>query len=318
MNAVEFIALLLILTFIAIPIYSLYQTTQQAKLNNTTTASSLQSEIGLASFLLTANPSPNPTSIKLSNGTTIVITSRNPFNYKIKFPINVTIPLTEFPQELPIYKAITFNTTRELVSALKPLKLNMANITFNNKTNEYIYSNSTVFFLYKKLDGKFTLSFRKPVKENPVIFVQRVGLLSWDFIVLKTNNEVSLVRLFQGIPSTIWIDIKTENGSIMEISGWLFKQIYLLAEYQVVQPQNISDYLIQRISGKIISKDWYISTLAFTKADIRSLSLKYTITLNDYIVPVYVFKGNYRLDIDNIHRSGELSGVILGITEKKS
>ncbi|MEB3756976.1 MAG: hypothetical protein GSR79_09010 [Desulfurococcales archaeon] len=315
MNAVEFIALLLVLAFIGIPIVSLYKSTTTLPTSTTITEKQYTNS-ELAHFTLSQSPTPKPMTFHLSNGTLIIIKDRNPFSFRLSHTTTLSIPLQKLPAKLPVYRVVPFNTTDELISALKNLNLNPANVTFNKKTNTFVYTGSDFEFTYNRLNGRFNLIFKNPVKKDPIMFVQKAGLLSWDFIIYKTDNEISLKRLFQGIPSTLGITIELKNGSIKEISGWLFKQIYLTKEYPVVNPTDIYTYLANRISGKVVSNDWYINNLAFTSANINSLSIEYTLTQDYHIVPVYVFSGSYRLNIDGIPRDGQLRGAILGIMEK--
>ncbi|MCE4606849.1 MAG: hypothetical protein F7B59_05925 [Desulfurococcales archaeon] len=316
MNAAEFAALILVLALVAIPIYELYQNTRQIQISTTPANTTMFAPSKLANFDLSANPTPEPIAIWLSNGTHLVIEDRNPFKFEIIYPNTVSMPLTKIPEELPVYKAVTFNDTRELSLELKPLGLKAIEFKFNNKTSEYILNNSEVFFSYNKLNGKFSLILRRPLRTNPILFVQQSGLLTWDFIILNTTSRLSLVRLFHGFPSTVGIEVELVNGSITEVTGWIFKRIYLVSEYPVLQPQDISWFLEKRISGETVARDWYINTLAFTRAYIQSISLEYTETVDNYIVPTYMFSGRYTLDVDGVHRSGQLSGAILGILEK--
>jgi hypothetical protein len=208
LNTAEFIALVLVLLFIAIPIYELYQSAQELNVTSTTTSKpSYMRE--LAFFNLVKSPVSKYETIKFGNGTVIVIREKNPFKFQLNFPETVSMPFVIPPKKLPVYKATAFNTTKELIMKLEPLKFNESNFIFNNKTRQIIYKNSTLLFVYNEHDGRFLLKFEKPVKVDPVLYTQEIGLISWDFYVLKSTNQTSLIRLFHGILSTVWINIKS-------------------------------------------------------------------------------------------------------------
>jgi len=65
------------------------------------------------------------------------------------------------------------------------------------------------------------------------------------------------------------------------------------------------------------NRGWYIRSLGFTSLEVASVELRYKLTQNTLLAPVYKFKGRWALECSGLNASGELEGLIIAITARR-
>lgn len=83
--------------------------------------------------------------------------------------------------------------------------------------------------------------------------------------------------------------------------------------YKLIPLSSLPELLSERVSGKVSSRDWYITKLGFTSLTVSSVRLTYKVTPEGLLVPVYVFEGEWVLEYDGINDSGSLEGFIVAV-----
>ncbi len=276
---------------------------------------------------------------KLSNGTVITVYKRNPFNFSIIVDVNSS---QKPPSRLTVYKVNVRRNESEIFKLAARIGVDAKRLFYNNVTGTYLFHNNTCTFEYTVRNGFLRSKLNNEIKDNgntsfpsddvlinkALEFLRSNGLFSFkDYDVkvgdyYKKDDRVLIKAVvfqakFNGIRAgnlglMVLLD---QRGSIIGFEGIIPLSIEKIGEYPVIPLDDIPVILKKKIANGDPMRDWYISWLAFTKLYIKDIRLQYYMTFDGYLVPIYVFKGEYTLDYDEIQDKGEVHGVLLAIKD---
>lgn len=272
---------------------------------------------------------------QLSNGTIITVYKRNPFKFILHPSPGLDISV---PERLRVFKVSISGGDERAFELASTLGIDTSRLFYNNITKTYIFYNETHLFEYNAEKGYLRLKLRSAptaagefppsdvlmakaiefLRSRGLLYMSdytvRVGdyLVSGDKVLLKA---VVLEAKLDGIVvENLGLAVVFDsNGKVVGVEGVIPAGIEVVGEFGVKSFSEVLKELKAKIADGAPMTDWYISWLAFTELRITNATIEYRLTPDGYIVPVYVLRGEYRLDYDVIHDSGTLECIIVAI-----
>ncbi len=278
--------------------------------------------------------------LRLSNGTTIIIKDRNPFNFTIETKTGLLNDSITALEEIKLYKLIIGKSQDYVLRLAKKLGIDTNRLRFNNITQTYIYYNATHVFEYNIKNGFFRFKLRKiphankgslpsnALIEKAISYLKSLGVFNLDDYnyTIETrryseyNRRAIIVTIvirpkLDGIiiDNLAMIVLFTPGGKVVGVEGIVPTNIRPIGSYALKPPSRALKELEEYIREGRPMINWYISWLAFTKLKIESLKLVYYVTPDLYVVPVYLIEGGYELHYDNINDEGPIKAIMLAI-----
>ncbi len=274
---------------------------------------------------------------ELGDGTVITVYRRNPFEFSIVADINGSLSL---PSRLTVYKIDVRRSDIEVFDMASSLGVDTDRLFYNNVTETYLFHNDTCVFEYTVRSGfiRLKLNTRSSIGNNAGFPPDNV-LIDRALTFLKSHNlfylkdyevrvgdyyKVGNKVLIKAVVFRAKLDgIRVGNlgltvlvgpkGNVIGVEGIMPLSIEKVGEYPVKSLSELLGELRKKIANGDPMTDWYISWLAFTKLIINDIRVQYHVAAGNYIVPVFVFDGEYELDYENIHDKGEVHGVLLAV-----
>jgi hypothetical protein len=277
--------------------------------------------------------------LKLSNGTIITVKDRNPFNFTIIISPELQQALNQkVVNEIKVYKVVIYKDPKQVFELASRLGIDTNKLYFNNVTETYIYYNDTHIFEYNVETG-FLRFKERHISQNTgsclpdyalvnkaLSYLKGLGILPANYSVkvgeyLKVNDKplVKVVELQLKVNGTIVDNLGlsvliTCNGKVVGLEGVIPADTVTVGTYKLKPLDKVlEDLKVYIKSGKPMT-DWYISWLVFTKLYIKNVTLRYYVTPDLYVVPVYIIKGDYELNYDVIKDSGNIKIMMLAIS----
>ncbi|MDK6028710.1 hypothetical protein QPL79_04985 [Ignisphaera sp. 4213-co] len=273
---------------------------------------------------------------KLSNGSVLVVHKRNPFEFDIDANLSTSMVI---PQYLRVFRVRLYNSSQDVFNLALKLGINTVKLYYNERTKQYIFHNATHVFEYSVENGFLRFKLRETPSSDvssfpsddilikkAIDFLKERGLLYFSEYEVRVGsylvaNRTILVKavVINAKLDDITVDnlglvvLMNSKGDIIGVEGTILAGVYTVGEYRVKPVNELMMELKRKIARGEPMTNWYISWLAFTKLRITDLTLRYYMTYDGYLVPVYIMKGYYELDYDTIRDSGEIRGLMVAI-----
>ena len=266
---------------------------------------------------------------ELSNGSVVKITDHNLFPFTIT--LSLQAPGSNSSRMLPLYRVSFISAPKDVLQLAKSLGINTSSLLYNDVTRTYLYGDENLSFEYTLSTGFFRVIYRNPHRmdykslvENRILSLTDRTLV-WHaprgLIVSESINGTPIeyaaiyTAYLSNVETYFSIVVKlTPEKLVSGVEGVLPCRLELLGKHSIIAPSRLPALLRERIKGEVKAEDWYISKLGFTALNITEIRLQYMPMGGGLIVPVYRFKGSWKLEYDVLHAQGQLTGLIVAVT----
>lgn len=272
---------------------------------------------------------------ELSNGSVITVYKSNPFPFEVKLSSNASVSA---PSTITVYKVVPLSSGEEVLELASKLGVDAESLAFNSETGTYIFHNETHTFEYRISNGYVRLAPRsisgsggsfppdevlvskalEYLKARGLLYMSDYRVHVGDYLVRNGSPVLKAVRVeavIDGVEAGNLglVVILNSRGEVVGLEGIVLARLEAVGQYRVKQLSHAIEELRDKIKSGASMTDWYINWLAFTELRIENVTIKYHLNTEGYLIPVFIMRGSYTLDYDEIHDSGQVEAVIVAI-----